>query len=64
MIEVYPVKIEAVDDIGEIVFKLETFDESAATIEIKTLVAPGKSLDELLNAIRQGVDMLKLKEAL
>ena len=61
-IDVYPVKIEAIDEIGGIVFKLETFDEHTASIEIKTLIAPGKSLTELFEAIRQGVDMLKLTE--
>lgn len=62
MIDVYPVKIEALDELNEIVFTLETFDEHTATLEIKTLIAPGKSLSELFEAIRNGVDMMKLKE--
>lgn len=62
-IDVYPVRIEAVDELGEVVFKIETFDEYTATIEMKTLTSPGKSLTELLNAIKRGIDMLNLKEA-
>lgn len=61
-IDVYPVQIEAVDEHGGIVFKLETFDNHAATLEIKTLIAPGESLTELFAAIKLGVDMLKLKK--
>ncbi len=37
MIKIYPVKIEAYDDVlREPMFKLETFDSEAATLEMKT----------------------------
>ena len=53
MIDVYPVKFEAVDnEMRETVFTVETFDESAATVDIKTVL--NVSLwDEISPLIRQ-----------
>lgn len=61
MIDVYAVKVQAYDE-DEQKFKLETFDENCAKLEITTLVTPGKSLEELFDAIRKGFAMLGLKE--
>ena len=59
MIEVYPVKIEAVMD-GESLFRLETFDESSATLHFDGMVSQDM-LDDLFASIRKGVEMLELK---
>lgn len=60
MINVYPIKIEAVDEAGELQFTMETFDEHAATVEIKTVIGPD-NIDELTAAMRRAVVMLELK---
>ena len=60
MIEVYPVKVEAVQD-GELLFKLESFDEYSATLSVdNTLVSPG-SIEEFCTALRKGVALLALQ---
>lgn len=60
MIKVYPVKIEAVDEDGQVQFTMETFDASAATVEIKTSIGPG-NIDQLTAAMRRAVVILELK---
>lgn len=58
MIEVYPVKIEAVRD-REPLFRLKTFDEYTAILAMETTIAPSE-LDELFTAIRRGMELLEL----
>ena len=60
MINVYPIKIEAVDEAGDVQFIMETFDAHAATVEIRTAIGPG-NIDELTAAMRRAVVMLELK---
>ena len=60
MINVYPIKIEAVDEDGDLQFTMETFDAHAATVEIKTVIGPD-NIDELTAALRRAVVMLELK---
>lgn len=61
VIEVYPVKIEAVDaDTKDIVFTLETFDEYSATLDVRSVVNLA-FWDELSASIREGIIMLKLR---
>lgn len=60
MIKLYPVKIEAHDEeTGDLVFTMETFDEGAATIEIKTCLGPG-NIDNVTAAMRRAIAMLEL----
>lgn len=60
MINLYPVKIEAVDaDTKDLMFTIETFDEGAATIEIKTILGP-RNIDEVTAAMRRAIVMLEL----
>ena len=61
MIKMYPTVIEAVDESGDLVFKLESFDEVSAKIELNSLLGSG-NLEEILSAIRSGVEMLKLEK--
>lgn len=59
-IKVYNSAIQAEGEDGEILFELFLFDEFAATLKIDTLVYP-EILDELFDAIREGVKMLNLE---
>lgn len=60
--KVYPVKIEAVDDTGELVFTVETFDEHTATIELKQTLYSEHSLCELFDGLRNAFSMLDLEK--
>lgn len=60
-IEVYPIEVEAVDEMGGSVFHLKTFDEYSATLTVDTLVNQC-NLDELFAAIRSGVEKLELND--
>lgn len=61
MIKVYPVKIEATDEIGELAFTLESFDEYTAKLDIKILIGDD-NIEELFDAIRKGVQLLELEK--
>lgn len=61
-ITVYPVRIEAYDDtMKEVMFSLEAADGCCATLKIETIIAPGESLEELFQAIRNGLSLMKLE---
>lgn len=61
-IEVYPVQIDAYYDVtDDKAFTLEMQDDCCAVLTIKTVVAPGESLEELFQGIRDGLAMMKLK---
>jgi len=60
MMRIYPVKIECIDDVMDVVFKLETFDECSATLTVDTLICNG-SVDELCGRIKDAVNMLELE---
>jgi hypothetical protein len=60
MINIYPTQIEAVDRNGSLLFKLSTFDEYTAELEMKTAISQD-GLHELFDAIQRAVDMLELK---
>ena len=61
MISIYPTMIEAVNEHGDIEFKLETFDECCATLIINNKLVDNNNLDELFDAIREAVKKLELK---
>ena len=60
MIKVYPIKIEAVDDKGELAFIMRAMDRHAAKIEFYALIGPS-NIDELVAAMRTAVQMLELE---
>jgi len=60
MIKIYPVSIEAVDEQGECMFKLETFDERSATIKVTTLITNG-NIDWFCNSLKRALIMLDLE---
>jgi len=59
-IKTYNTSIQGEDNTGEILFELFLFDECSATLKIDTIVNSA-SLDELFDAIREGVKMLDLE---
>jgi len=59
-IKTYNTSIQGEDNTGEIIFELFLFDECSATLKIDTIVNSA-SLDELFDAIREGVKMLDLE---
>jgi hypothetical protein len=63
MINVYPTRIEAADEDGNILFALQLEDGSCCTIEIKNpLVLGHHNLEQVLTAVRSGVHMLGLED--
>ena len=60
-ITIYPTRIEAVDETGDLVFHLETFDEHTCRLEMRGLISPN-NLDDVLEAIKRGVAMLELEK--
>lgn len=62
MIDVYPTKIEATDEDNNVLFDLCMQDEASCTIVIhRPLLLSNSNLEEVFDAIRQGVKMLKLE---
>ena len=62
MINVYPTRIEAVDKDGNILFALQMEDAHCCTIEVKNpLVLSKDNLEQVLTAVRRGVQMLGLE---
>jgi hypothetical protein len=55
------VKIEAVDDINELVFTVETCDEACAEIDLRRKLHNKASLEELVEGLRKAFDMLDLQ---
>jgi hypothetical protein len=63
MIDVYPTRMEATDEDGNILFALQMEDPSCCTIEVKNpLVLSKHNLENVLTAVRRGVHMLGLED--
>jgi hypothetical protein len=63
MINVYPTRIEAADEDGNILFALQVEDSNCCTIEIKNpMVLNNQNLEQVLTAVRSGVHMLGLED--
>lgn len=58
-ITLHPVKIEAYDEVNDLVFTLEMFDEACATVEIKTVLSLD-NVDEVFAAVKDGIAMMNL----
>lgn len=62
MIDVYPTRIEAVDEDRNVLFILNMEDAHCCTIHIKNpLVLSHDNLEQVLTAVRSAVQMLKLE---
>lgn len=63
MIDVYPTRIEAADEDGNVLFALQMEDAHCCTIEVKNpLVLSNSNLEKVLTAVRSGVHMLGLED--
>ena len=63
MINVYPTRIEACDEDGEVLFVLSTEDAQCCTMHIKSpILLSNANLEQVLTAVRSGVKMLGLED--
>ena len=63
MINVYPTRIEAADENGEVLFALNTEDAHCCTMHVKSPILLGNAnLEQVLTAVRSGVKMLGLED--
>jgi hypothetical protein len=58
-LDIYPTRIECVDETGEKVFSVESFDASTASIDVPGLLTYAK-WDQLAPLIRQALVDLRL----
>jgi hypothetical protein len=63
MINVYPTRIEACDEDGEVLFVLSTEDAQCCTMHVRSPIAlSNANLEQVLTAVRRGVHMLGLED--
>jgi hypothetical protein len=63
MINVYPTRVEAVDEDGDLLFVLSAEGEHCCTIHVKKpILLSNQNLEQLLTAVRRAVQMLELKD--
>ena len=63
MIDVYPTRIEAVDEDGDVLFVLSTEDAQCCTMHVRSPIAlSNANLEQVLTAVRRGVHMLGLED--
>lgn len=63
MINVYPTRIEAADEDGNVLFILNSEDGGCCTMHIKSpILLDPYNLEQVLTAVRSGVQMLGLED--
>lgn len=63
MIDVYPTRIEAVDEDGNVLFVLSTEDAQCCTMHVRSpILLSNANLEQVLTAVRRGVQMLGLED--
>jgi len=63
MINVYPTRIEATDEDGNVLFVLSTEDAGCCTMHVKEpVLLTNANLEQVLTAVRSGVKMLGLED--
>ena len=63
MIDVYPTRIEAVDEDHNVLFVLSTEDTHCCTMHVRSPILLSKqNLEQVLTAVRRGVHMLGLED--
>jgi hypothetical protein len=63
MIDVYPTRIEAVDEDKNVLFVLSTEDAQCCTMHVRAPILLHKqNLEKVLTAVRRGVQMLGLED--
>lgn len=58
--KIYPIKVEAVNDAGDLMFTVNTFDGHCADIELKQTLHNEASLKELTDGLRKAFKLLEL----
>lgn len=59
-LNMYPVRFECIDEIHDLLFTVEAFDEATATVEIKTVVTV-ESWDEIAAKVREALVLMQLE---
>ena len=59
-LNMYPVRFECIDEIKDVMFSVEAFDEATATVEIKTVVTV-ESWDEIAAKVREALVLMQLE---
>lgn len=59
MIKTYPIAIEAVDELDELVFKLTVVDAGAALLEAKVMITP-QNVQDFCKALQRALKRLEL----
>lgn len=63
MIDIYPTRIEAVDEDKNALFILELEDQYCCTLQVRNPLHLSKqNLEQVLTAVRSGVQMLGLED--
>jgi hypothetical protein len=63
MINVYPTRIEATDEDGNVLFVLSNEDAGCCTMHVKEpVLLTNSNLEQVLTAVRSGVKMLGLED--
>jgi hypothetical protein len=63
MIDVYPTRIEAVDEDKNVLFSLNMEDAQCCTLHIRSPIAlSNANLEQVLTAVRRGVQMRGLED--
>jgi hypothetical protein len=63
MIDVYPTRIEAVDEDKNLLFVLQVEDAHCCTIHIRNpILLNNANMEQVLTAVRRGVQMLGLED--
>lgn len=60
-IRIYPVVVEATDEANNHVFRMETFDEHCASLNMKALITPN-NVDDICAAIQRALGLLDLDD--
>jgi hypothetical protein len=62
MISTYATEVEAVDEDNELLFTIKILGDAACTIKMeKAMVLSKRNLEEVLEAVRQAVKLLRLE---
>jgi hypothetical protein len=63
MIDVYPTKVEARDENGQVLLTIELEDDGACTVHIKNPASLNQpTLSKVLIAMQRGVQILKIED--
>jgi len=63
MIDIYPTRVEAIDEEGQVLFILHLEDGGCCTMHIRSPILLDQSnLEKVLTAVRRGMQMLGLED--